>query len=137
MLTELLSTILGLSFLNQVAIWKDSGYYQVPVPLHQHAVEEERFASFWQESVPLPFPNPTKSFWTHGEPNANPLAAEGSYGEFTADADIVIIGSGITGVGAAYHLGEMLPNGMDVKIVILEARDFCELLVPSVTSDHG
>jgi glycine/D-amino acid oxidase-like deaminating enzyme len=50
----------------------------------------------------------------------------------TEDADICIIGSGITGVSAAYHLAKQLEPkiaGNDVnlvrKVVILEARDFC------------
>lgn len=78
-------------------------------------------------SVALPHENPTKSFWTHGSADANPLAAEGSDGPMTTDADIVIIGSGITGVGAAYHLSELAPaKNLPLNIVIIEARDFCE-----------
>jgi len=45
----------------------------------------------------LPVPNPTKSFWLDSAPDANPLATEGSEGALTLDADICIIGSGITG----------------------------------------
>jgi glycine/D-amino acid oxidase-like deaminating enzyme len=62
------------------------------------------------------------------------LAAEGSDGPFTGDADICIIGSGITGVSAAYHLalaaerGDLprADNSGPLRVVILEARDFCE-----------
>ncbi|KAI0676177.1 FAD dependent oxidoreductase [Trametes maxima] len=78
--------------------------------------------------APLPVPNPTKSFWIDS-PGANPLAKEGSTGPLTADADIAIIGSGITGVSAAYHLSRILDKvgntAKPLKIVILEARDFC------------
>ncbi|KAJ8489926.1 hypothetical protein ONZ51_g2654 [Trametes cubensis] len=78
--------------------------------------------------APLPVPNPTKSFWIDS-PGANSLAKEGSDGQLTADADIAIIGSGITGVSAAYHLSRLLADkgsiDKPIKIVILEARDFC------------
>lgn len=78
----------------------------------------------------LPSANPTRSFWTHSSSNANPLAREGSYGPLTTDADICIIGSGITGISVAYHLAEAVGNqtiDLDVplRVVILEARDFC------------
>ncbi|KAJ7802216.1 FAD dependent oxidoreductase [Mycena olivaceomarginata] len=78
----------------------------------------------------LPHPNPTHSFWTHS-PGANPLAAEGSTGALTDDADVCIIGSGITGVSAAYHLanavekGTFPDSGSKIRAVILEAREFC------------
>jgi FAD dependent oxidoreductase len=78
-------------------------------------------------AAPLPVPNPTKSFWLNN-PGANPLAKEGSDGLLTTDADICIIGSGITGVSTAYHLAQNL-NQIDrpTQVVILEARDFCSL----------
>lgn len=78
--------------------------------------------------TPLPVPNSTHSFWIN-TPGANPLAKEGSEGPLTADADIAIIGSGITGVSAAYHISRLLAETGDaakpLKVVILEARDFC------------
>ncbi|KAJ3562520.1 hypothetical protein NP233_g9517 [Leucocoprinus birnbaumii] len=78
----------------------------------------------------LPVPNPTKSFWTD-TPGANPLARLGSTGPlgFGDDIDICVIGSGITGVSIAYHLGRLLgaesEKGVQRKIVILDAREFC------------
>ncbi|KAF8584249.1 FAD dependent oxidoreductase [Ramaria rubella] len=94
----------------------------LPVPLLQDRLS---LLSLSSSSVSLPHNNPTKSFWTHGSQDANPLAKEGSEGPFTNDADIVIIGSGITGVGAAYHLSEVsCKNNLSLKVVILEARDF-------------
>ncbi|KAJ7210403.1 FAD dependent oxidoreductase [Mycena pura] len=79
----------------------------------------------------LPVPNPSRSFWIDS-PNANPLAEEGSNGPLTDDADVCIIGSGITGVSAAYHLSVAAQRGelprvaeRPWRVVILEARDFC------------
>ncbi|KAI0248770.1 FAD dependent oxidoreductase-domain-containing protein [Lactifluus subvellereus] len=80
------------------------------------------------ESASFPVPNATRSFWT-AAPGVNPLAREGSTGPLTADADVCIIGSGITGVSVAYHLSKLfgddaaLPD--QLSVVILEARDFC------------
>jgi hypothetical protein len=79
----------------------------------------------------LPVANPTISYWTHGpngvhQHDANPLADYGSTGALTKDADVCIIGAGITGVSAAYHLSKMWPRDrMPLKTVVLEARDFC------------
>ena len=78
--------------------------------------------------------NPTKSFWLD-TPGANPLADEGSTGPLTREADICIIGSGITGVSAAWHLSKMLDKEdlasreSRTTVVILEAREFCEFLL--------
>ncbi|TBU39321.1 FAD dependent oxidoreductase [Dichomitus squalens] len=81
------------------------------------------------EPAPLPVPNPTKSFWIDSTADANPLAKEGSHGALTHDADICIIGSGITGVSAAYHISRLLAAQpapeTPLKVTILEARDFC------------
>ncbi|KAG1897088.1 FAD dependent oxidoreductase-domain-containing protein [Suillus fuscotomentosus] len=78
----------------------------------------------------LPSRNPTRSFWIDSSPDANPLARHGSQDPLPSKADVCIIGAGITGVGVAYHLIELLNNAsLSVKhplsIAILEARDFC------------
>ncbi|KAF8175715.1 FAD dependent oxidoreductase-domain-containing protein [Mycena galopus ATCC 62051] len=76
----------------------------------------------------LPHPNPTRSFWVHS-PGANPLAHEGSKGALTEDADVCIIGSGITGVSAAYYLAKAVEkvkvDAQKIRAVIFEAREFC------------
>ena len=72
----------------------------------------------------LPVPTPTPSFWINS-PHANPFAKEGSTGELTNDADVCIIGSGITGVSVAYHISNAIQKRGACKVVILEARDFC------------
>jgi hypothetical protein len=83
------------------------------------------------ESVSESFPvsNATRSFWLNAAPGVNPLARAGSTGTLTSDADICIIGSGMTGVSVAYHLSKLLGNNATLRdapsIVILEARDFC------------
>ncbi|KAJ6463673.1 FAD dependent oxidoreductase [Mycena vitilis] len=101
------------------------------LPLMQFAANEKAFNNQTPKPASLPVPNPTRSFWIDS-PGANPLGAEGSTGAFTEDADICIIGAGITGVSAAYHLstaverGEIpLKDGQPLRVVILEARDFC------------
>lgn len=86
--------------------------------------EQVVFQTQHSNNTGLPVPNPTRSFWIDS-PHANPLAKEGSSGPLTEDADICIIGAGITGVSSAYHLAQNLGTGKTV--VILEARDFCEV----------
>ncbi|KAF8645987.1 hypothetical protein AX16_007414 [Volvariella volvacea WC 439] len=99
-----------------------------PVPLLQEE-SAQQVLELGPKGLPagLPVPNPTKSFWVD-TPGANPLAKHGSEGPLTQDADVCIIGSGITGVSAAFHLSKMASNVSGegpLKTVILEARDFC------------
>ena len=97
-----------------------------------HDLLQESFQtvpSFSSKSFPAH--NATRSFWMAGGPVVNPLAHEGSSGPLTTDADVCIIGSGITGVSVAYHLAEVLKKDDGLRsdplsVVILEARDFCE-----------
>jgi FAD dependent oxidoreductase len=105
------------------------------------------FAEFFLNLPPpgpasLPVPNPTKSFWTHpglssdwptnsddpeGNKYANPYASEGSETPLPAKADIVIVGSGITGVSIALELSKLVRQAKRrMDVVILEARDFCK-----------
>ena len=81
-------------------------------------------------TVSLPSLNPTVSFWLHLPPEDSPFANVGSTGFLTEDADICVIGSGITGVGVVWHLVKdlqrSLKDGAKMKIVLLEARQFCK-----------
>lgn len=75
----------------------------------------------------LPVDNSTQSFWLRS-PGVSPSPTEGSEGVLTSDADVCIIGSGITGVSAAYHLAQSLGSlrvPKPINAVILEAREFC------------
>lgn len=100
------------------------------VPLDQSAPHQAVLDAF-SLSAPgadpgLPAPHPTRSLWL----TSNELASAGSTGPLTPDADVCIIGSGITGVGAAYHLAQAVKADEGgtlgpLSVVILEARDFC------------
>jgi NADH dehydrogenase FAD-containing subunit len=70
----------------------------------------------------------TKSYWL--QDGANPLAREGADAAFVhEEVDIVVIGAGITGVSVVHHLmhGIKAQSLQSLKIVVLEARDFCML----------
>ncbi|KAI1773391.1 FAD dependent oxidoreductase [Hypoxylon cercidicola] len=68
----------------------------------------------------LPVDNPTKSYW-HREPSEK-LLGHRTTKELPRSADVVIVGSGITGSFAAHFLKEKRP---DLNIVMLEAREAC------------
>lgn len=70
----------------------------------------------------LPTPTSTDSFW-HSEPNEF-LLGHRTTSEIPAEADIVIIGSGITGTSAARYLAED-ERAKHKSIVLLEAREAC------------
>ncbi|CAE6420354.1 unnamed protein product [Rhizoctonia solani] len=100
----------------------------LPVPLNFDNQVVEAFNQSSPRASPLPAPNPTKSFWLDSEASANPLGQVGSTGPLSEAADIVIIGSGITGCSTAYHLSQLFRKSGERKnqsVVILEARDFC------------
>lgn len=68
------------------------------------------------------------SFW-HSEPSAL-LTGHRSTRELPATADVVVIGSGITGTSVAHHLltrvdGEANTDGDGPRVVLLEAREAC------------
>lgn len=70
----------------------------------------------------LPSPNSTASFW-HSEPSEFLLGHRTTY-DLPSIADIVIVGSGITGSSIARFLAEdERANGK--TIVMLEAREAC------------
>ena len=83
---------------------------------------------------PLPTPTSTSSFW-HSEPSAL-LTAHRSTRDLPKEADVVIVGSGMTGASVAHHLlnGDRSsgsgqsgsPEGRKkLNVVMLEAREAC------------
>lgn len=81
-----------------------------------------------REPASLPPEDSTHSFW-HSEPSAL-LTGHRSTRDLPKTADVVIIGSGITGTSAAYHLltgtnGEKSEDTKGLSVVMLEAREAC------------
>jgi FAD dependent oxidoreductase len=72
--------------------------------------------------APLPVPNPSKSFW-HSEPSEF-LLGHRTTSDLPGSANVVVIGSGITGASAARYLSEDV-RAKDWSIVMLEAREAC------------
>lgn len=70
----------------------------------------------------LPVPNSTSSFW-HSEPNEF-LLDHHTTPKLPAEADVVIVGSGITGSSAARFLSED-PRCNGRSMVMPEAREAC------------
>jgi hypothetical protein len=70
----------------------------------------------------LPTANSTKSFW-HSDPSTI-LLGHRTTASLPTEADVVIIGSGISGSSAAHFLRED-DRGKDLRIVMLEAREAC------------
>lgn len=73
--------------------------------------------------APLPVPNPSKSFW-HSEPSKF-LLGHRTTDELPGEADVVIVGSGITGANAARFLIEGIGEKEKKKVVMVEAREAC------------
>lgn len=74
------------------------------------------------ERATLPTPTSTNSFW-HSEPNKF-LLGHRTTEQLPAHADIVIVGSGITGTSVARYLAED-ERAEGKSIVLLEAREAC------------
>jgi hypothetical protein len=70
----------------------------------------------------LPTANSTKSFW-HRDPSKI-LLGHRTTAALPTQADVVIIGSGISGACAAHFLRQD-DRGKNVNIVMLEAREAC------------
>lgn len=70
----------------------------------------------------LPSPKSTASFW-HSEPSRF-LLGHRTTPELPTSADVVIVGSGITGASAARFLAED-ERSKDLHILMLEAREAC------------
>ncbi|KAJ3864158.1 FAD dependent oxidoreductase [Lentinula novae-zelandiae] len=83
-------------------------------PVTQHRISQ---------SPGIPRPSPTRSYWAVPPSNISQWGAQDVLPE---KADIVIIGSGITGASIARTLlRELGENSSDVRIVMLEAREVC------------
>lgn len=89
-----------------------------------------------------PHPSPLPSFWT--KHFSSDLTRRNSTGPVPSEADIVVIGSGITGTHTAAKLVDELlaqPHTSTVRIVVLEAREFCSgatgALQPVLRRDKG
>lgn len=85
---------------------------------------------------PLPTRDPLPSYWLQTSNSPGPEQGvysgvgdgDGDAPSLPSTADVVIVGSGITGVSAAYHLASKIPpryDGQPRTVVVLEARDFC------------
>lgn len=72
--------------------------------------------------VGLPTPKSTASFW-HSEPSEF-LLGHRTTPNLPTKADIVIIGSGLTGASVARHLAEDA-RAKDLSVVMLDAREAC------------
>lgn len=70
----------------------------------------------------LPTHHSTKAFW-HSEPSST-LLGHRTTSTLPTTADIVIIGSGICGASAAFHLRERF-GAENLDVVMLEAREAC------------
>lgn len=103
-------------------------HLSLPVPLNAFAEQQaalESPATKLSAAKVFPVDNPTVSFWQRNL-NITPSPTEGCEQPLPSDVDICIIGSGITGVGAAYHLAQQFSQEQrSIKAVILEAREFC------------
>jgi hypothetical protein len=80
----------------------------------------------------LPTPNSTKAFW-HTQPSKI-LLGHRTTPSVPSEADVVIIGSGISGASAAHFLRRDA-EGKDLLVVMLEAREACWGATGRVSSD--
>ena len=67
---------------------------------------------------PIQLPLSDEPFWFRG---GHPLAGYHSRAELPAAADVVVIGAGLTGASAAYHLAR--EGGSGVRVVVLDRGD--------------
>lgn len=71
----------------------------------------------------IPLPNPTCAYWTVPSASISQCGADSE--TIPQDADIVIIGSGITGTSIVRALLKESGPDSRLRVVMLEARDIC------------
>ena len=113
----------GIAFLTRGVVNSTYNEHQV-----QSRAMEHFNCSSCEDSSPCPLPSKdsTQSFW-HSQPSVL-LKGHRSTRNLPQTADVVIIGSGITGTSVAYNLLTSFENGNDEKgpsVVMLEAREAC------------
>jgi hypothetical protein len=88
------------------------------------ATLKERNALLERTSISpgIPLINSSMPYWTF--PNS-PIAESGADAQLPSDADIVIIGGGISGTAVAKTILENSSPHLPIKLVMLEARDAC------------
>lgn len=93
----------------------------IPLAVRQQAITR----AVADPGIPIPFRDATKSFWLK---HPHPILAKAQSSTLPAEADIVIIGSGISGTSIARTILEGYNEKGNIskpKVVILEARDAC------------
>lgn len=98
----------------------------IPLAMRQQAISR----AFTDPGIPIPLRNSTKSFWLK---DPHPTLAKAQSPVLADEADVVIIGSGISGTSIARTILEGGSSGYPPKVVILEARDTCS----SATGRNG
>lgn len=80
-----------------------------------------------ESGVGFPHPKPGLSFWLQGTRN-NQLIGHRTTQAIPSDADVVIVGAGMSGATIAYHLFKGQDPAEDPalpKVIIVEAREAC------------
>ena len=93
-------------------MWKSKG------EVHEQCEDRDSLVAM----ASLPNPKPSASFW-HSEPSDFLLGHQTSI-SLPEEADVVIVGSGITGASAARFLAED-ERAKGSNVVMLEAREAC------------
>lgn len=87
----------------------------------------------WASSTPgLPAPNSASPYWLDDQPSPHPMDVQG---ELPEAADVIMVGSGVTGAAAVKAILELSDDDglQPLRVVVLEARGLCS----GVTGRHG
>lgn len=69
-----------------------------------------------------PVAEPTAAYWQEPPDELADWQSEIEVGEMVEEADVVVVGSGITGAATAFRL---LAEKKELRVVMLEARGLC------------